>query len=104
MMERLLVCHHGRLAGPGVFHARNLGNDFWLFTVSGVTVGADSSHRFRILIEQVRSQRRRAIRRIRSLVQWHLGSLSRRLRRVMTIDAGDWLAEIGAAILCSMLR
>jgi len=104
VMESLLIGHNGRLAGSRVFHARNLRQKFWLLAIPGVTVSADSSHSFGVLIEQVRRQRRRAICRIRRLVQRHLGSLSRRLRRVMTFHTSDRFTEIGAAILGRVLR
>lgn len=58
----------------------------------------------RVLLQQIRRQRRGPIRRPRRFVWWMLDHFRRRLRGVVTLDARDRFRSVNAAILRSVIE
>src|SRR5256714_7944852 len=88
VMKRLLVRHGCSFCCAFELHRRNFRQKFWLLISSRVTICARIDDRRRIFLEQLCRQRRRAISRKGCLVRWMLDSFRRRLRGVMTVNAG----------------
>src|SRR5438874_2620658 len=97
VMKRLLVCHDCSFGGAFELHRRNFRQKFWLLISSRVTICADIDDACGIFLEQVCRQRGCAISREGCLVRWMLDSFSRRLRRVVTVNAGKLTVPIWTA-------
>ena len=102
-MKRLLIGHDGRFGTSFEFHLRRLWQKLWLRVGARMTVITDRSHGVRIFVEQLRCQSRCSISGPNGSVRRMLQSLSRRLGRVMTINAGNLFGAVGTAILGDVL-
>src|SRR5436190_23269326 len=97
VMKRLLVRHDCSFGCAFQLHRRNFRQKFWLLISSRVTICADIDDGCGIFLEQLCRQRGCAISREGCLVRWMLNSFRRRLRRVVTVNAGKYAVTIWAA-------
>jgi hypothetical protein len=99
-MESLLVIQDYRFSSSFNLDLRQRRQQLWLLVRPGVAIVAQSHwRRAGILLEEIGSQGCSSIRRPRSLVRRMLRGFGCRLRRVMTLNAGNGLRSINTAIL-----